>query len=187
MRTITPRSLTRSSSSPAPITLRPTRASPSRRNLIARRPMPARRCRRNWLTGTRLPRPLAEATSTQGPSLAAVSSSPSASRSASPSSSASAELATWSASSAGSTSMLTRASPGRRFMARTPRAVRPRGRSSSSLRRKWMVMPLVEPIKTLSPGRAWRTQQRASPSSRAMAIRPLERMLAKADNRVRLM
>ena len=82
--------------------------------------------------------------------------------------------------------MLTSWSPGRRFMARTPRAVRPKGRNSSSLRRKWMVMPLREPIRMLSPGRAKRTQVRASPSTRSMAIKPLERMLAKADRRVRL-
>ena len=71
-------------------------------------------------------------------------------------------------------------------MARTPRAVRPRGRNSLSLRRKWIVMPLSEPISTLSPGKARRTQVRASPSSREMAINPLERMLEKADSRVRL-
>ena len=81
--------------------------------------------------------------------------------------------------------MLTSRSPSRRFMARTPRAVRPRGRSSSSLSRKWIVMPLREPISTLSPGRASRTQRRSSPSSREMAIRPLERMLLKAERRVR--
>ena len=48
-------------------------------------------------------------------------------------------------------------------------------------------MPLREPISTLSPGSASRTQRRSSPSSREMAIRPLARMLAKAERRVRLM
>ena len=182
IRTITPRSLTSNSSSPAPSTLRPTSPSPSRRNLRQRRPMPARFCSRNWSTGTRLPSPLALATNTQGPSLV-TSSSPSSSSAPSPSP----LRATRSASSAGSTSMLTKRSASRRFIARTPRAVRPRGRNSSSLRRKWIVMPLREPISTLSPGRAWRTQRRSSPSSREMAIKPLERMLLKADKRVRLM
>ena len=50
-----------------------------------------------------------------------------------------------------------------------------------------MVIPALEPIKTLSPGTAKRTQVRASPSSRLMAIRPLERILLKAESRVRLM
>ena len=50
-----------------------------------------------------------------------------------------------------------------------------------------MVIPFREPIRTLSPGCARRTQVRASPSSSEIAIRPLERMLAKAESRVRLM
>ena len=47
-------------------------------------------------------------------------------------------------------------------------------------------MPLIEPINTLSPARAKRTQRKESASSRLMAIKPLARMLAKADRGVRL-
>ncbi len=47
-------------------------------------------------------------------------------------------------------------------------------------------MPFNDPIRTLSPGIASRTQRNASPSSREMAMSPLERILAKADNKVRL-
>ena len=43
----TPRSLTSNNSSPAPSTLSPTSTSPSRRNFMQRRPMPARFCNRN--------------------------------------------------------------------------------------------------------------------------------------------
>ena len=50
-----------------------------------------------------------------------------------------------------------------------------------------MVMPARDPISTLSPSTASRTQVRASPSSSPIAIKPLERMLLNADRRVRLM
>ena len=83
--------------------------------------------------------------------------------------------------------MLTKLSPLRRFIERTPRAVRPKGRNSPSAKRKWIVIPAFEPISTLSPGIDNRTQVSASPSSKPMAIKPLERMLLNAERRVRLM
>ena len=70
--------------------------------------------------------------------------------------------------------METRLSPSLKFIDLTPLAVLPRGLNSLRSSLKCIVIPVLDPIKTLSPSFDNLTHFKESPSSRLIAINPFE-------------
>ena len=76
--------------------------------------------------------------------------------------------------------METRLSPSLKFIDLTPLAVLPRGLNSLRSNLKCIVIPVLDPIRTLSPSFDNLTHFKASPSSKLIPINPFDRILEKA-------